>query len=155
MGLEYWLTFYQDIEIVDSRWPKLSVCCTISDSRKMIEDVTRSYSQYIREENLQAVKEMIADESETEDIIRDSIRVEGEVSEQYFVEEISKIVSQQYIMVNDNMIWCWMYICTFSRLSVLHLQGSLVKSSFIKLLVSDPDDNEQKGRQYVRQWIEM
>ena len=48
-----------------------------------------------------------------------------------------------------------MYICTFSRLSLLHLQGSLVKSSFIKLLVSDPDDNEQKGRQYVRQWIEM
>ena len=121
----------------------------------MSEDVTRSYSQYIREDNLQAVKEMIADESETEDIIRDSIRVEGEVSEQYFVEEISKIVSQQYIMVNDNMIWCWMYICTFSRLSLLHLQGSLVKSSFIKLLVSDPDDNEQKGRQYVRQWIEM
>ena len=66
----------------------------------MSEDVTRSYSQYIREENLQAIKEMIADESETEDIIRDSIRVEGEVSEQYFVEEISKIVSQQYIMVN-------------------------------------------------------
>lgn len=47
----------------------------------------------------ESVKNEINDEKQTPSIIRDTIRVDGKESENYFVGEISNIVSQQYLMV--------------------------------------------------------
>ena len=46
-----------------------------------------------------SIKDEIADVQKTAEIIRGTIRVEGEKSENYFVKEINNIISQQYLMV--------------------------------------------------------
>ena len=63
-------------------------------------------------------------------IIRDTIMVDGKESENYFVGEISNIVSQQYLM------------------------GSKVKQAFMRVLVACPDDDNHQARKYMAKWIE-
>ena len=63
-------------------------------------------------------------------IIRDTIKVDGKESENYFVGEISNIVSQQYLM------------------------GSRVKQAFMRVLVACPDDDNHQARKYMAKWIQ-
>ena len=78
----------------------------------------------------ESIKIEIDNEKETHWIIRDTIRVDGKESENYFVGEISNIVSQQYLM------------------------GSRVKQAFMRVLVACPDDDNHQARKYMAKWIE-
>ena len=78
----------------------------------------------------ESIKIEIDNEKETHWIIRDTIRVDGKESENYFVGEISNIVSQQYLM------------------------GSRVKQAFMRVLVACPDDDNHQARKYMAKWIQ-